>query len=564
MATDEEWVDPTDPTEKEAEVEPIGPSTSTYFPILVNEGEGGPHVSFFAERPHETAQQRALCMGADLFFSLHLPSVSIADVYRIMGRYFFNYMLQSVLASKYDYGTTTSLFVSLVTAFLKDNTVTYPTYPNSARVEDEFRNTNLRTYRGPPAVGYLLHSFWKVCPMFEDFTESERCAIVNNADFCEAFLDFQEAVTSPLTRLDSLLFFRSAQDPTHIAKATNRAKEAALDALWHARTERRKAAEAEWERRRQEKKKGKNKKGTAAQQLPMLHTPPTDLDPIEIQERQERAYEATLAGLHAGDMCLALASEFGSKPTDSFTGVYIQTGVNSVYKRLDEMLPRYEGDSIRDAPPPFWRKKDLFDEQGRCVTRWTGATVAAHYRRWVQQLATWIAKRVATTPRRENRQTRDEPEPDLAFDFAKRAIALGVEQYEKDCRAEAHAARVAQHAAAETAKHAAESARQREVRAAARVAKETREAKEAAAEEARQRAHSVAASARAGASTVAVEDPGKSAKAKQTGQKQIAIEEARVAHGARKEMERQQLARTAAVLEKRAKNLAIGDSLCWG
>ena len=169
---------------------------------------------------------------------------------------------------------------------------------------------------------------------------------------------------------------------------------------------------------------------------------------------------------------------------------------------------------------------------------------------------------------RERKTEQTEMAEMTAHEFAQRAISLGIEQYAKDCRvaeaAEAHAARLAEHAVAETAKHAEESARRREVRTAAKAAKEAREAREAAEEEARQRAHSVAASARAGSSTVAVEDAGESSKAKQKGQKQIAIEEARVAHGARKEMEREQLARTAAELEKRAKNLAIGDSLCWG
>jgi hypothetical protein len=481
-----------------------------------------------------------------------------------MGRYFFNYMLHSVLASKYDYGTTTSLLVSLATAFLDTNTFTYPTYPSSARVEDEFQNTNVRTYRGPPVVGYLLHCFWKVCPMFEDFTESERCDIVRDPKFCAAFLDFQDAVTSPLTRLDSLLFFRSAQDPAHIAKATNRAKEAALDALWSARTERRKAAEAEWEKRRQEKKdKRKTKASCKADKA--VQAPPQvqlncdhNMDPVEA--------------------CRFLAEEFARYPRTTFVVAMVRDSAGPVYEAIDERTPWVDG--IEDHP---------YFMDGAGITRyrsqdWTGTCIAAHYRRWARELTAWLNKRdTALTRRRELQEEAqslcqlldyreevgctecgDEPEPDLAFDFAKRAIALGVEQYDADCRAEAHAARVAQHAAAETAKHAAESARQREVRAAARVAKETREAKEAAAEEARQRAHSVAASARAGASTVAVEDPGKSAKAKQTGQKQIAIEEARVAHGARKEMERQQLARTAAVAEEMARKLRIGDSLCWG
>ena len=63
---------------------------------------------------------------------------------------------------------------------------------------------------------------------------------------------------------------------------------------------------------------------------------------------------------------------------------------------------------------------------------------------------------------------------------------------------------------------------------------------------------------------MAFEDAGESLKAKQRGQKQIAIEEARVAYGVRQEAKRQELARAAAVAEEMARNLKIGDSLCWG
>ena len=555
MATDEEWIDPTDPTEG-----PVIP----YFPILANEG---PHVSFFAEQPHETAEQRALCMGADLFFSLHLPSASIIDVYRVMRLYFFNHMLQSVLESS----TSTSVFVSLVTAFLDTNTVTYPTYPNSARVEDEFQKTNLRTYCRPPVVGYLLHSFWKVCPMFEDFTESERCTIVNNAEFCEAFLDFQDAITSPLTRQDSSMFFRSAQDPAHIAKASSRAKEAALDALWHARTERRKAAEAEWEKRRKDKK-ARHKKASrkAVKDGLAVQAPPAPLSQVHLNCDHMDPVEA----------CRFLAEEFARYPRTTFAVAMVQRGVDSVYKAIDRRTPAFDG--VGD-PPQFMDGPEF-----ACFAQsdWTGMWVAMHYRRWASQLKVWCRKRDSALTR--HRELQDEAQSlcqlldyseevgriefgeyleqeAVGFYVAARAIALGVEQYEKDCQADAHAARVAQHAAAETARHAAESAQRREVRAAAKAAKEAREAKEAAEEEARQRARSAAAaSSRAGAAPVAVGDPGESAKAKQRGQKQIAIEEARVARGARKEMERQQLARTAAVAEEMARNLKIGDSLGWG
>lgn len=126
----------------------------------------------------------------------------------------------------------------------------------------------------------------------------------------------------------------------------------------------------------------------------------------------------------------------------------------------------------------------------------------------------------------------------------------------------ARANRLSKHEAAESTKHAIESARRREVRAAVNAAKAARAAKEAAEEEARQLARSV--TSRAGASTVALEHVGESERAKKSGKKAIAIEEARVAYGVRKEMERQRLARTTVELEKKAKNLAIGDSLCWG
>ena len=172
---------------------------------------------------------------------------------------------------------------------------------------------------------------------------------------------------------------------------------------------------------------------------------------------------------------------------------------------------------------------------------------------------------------RERRTEQNEMTETTAHEFAQRAVSLGIEQYEKECRAAesaaAHAARLEEHAAAESAKHAAESARRREVRAAAKAAKEAREAREAAEEEARQRARVAAAASRAGASagsTIAIEDPGASAKAKQKGQREAAIEEARAAYGVRQEAKRQELARAAAVAEEMARNLKIGDSLCWG
>ena len=157
-----------------------------------------------------------------------------------------------------------------------------------------------------------------------------------------------------------------------------------------------------------------------------------------------------------------------------------------------------------------------------------------------------------------------EQEERIARQFAEQTINLGIEEYERQLQAEVavkeRAARLEEHAAAETAKHSAESARRREVRAAAKVAKEARDAKEAVDAEARERVRAAAAAAAPSVPSVAVEDPGESARAKRGGRKEIGVENRRQHEEALAAKEARRVAEVAQRLEKVRLAKEIGGS----